>query len=121
MLQNIEKQLKEKPFATVSKWVGTITGIIAIIYFAGDVVKYADDMVVSPEELKGSEQRIIQSVREEAVLTRSAILTILEERKVELRKNMQEHEAAGRTVQAQEVLDELLRLKQQIIEIRDAQ
>ena len=120
MLQQFQERIRTKPFSTISAIVGTLAGIVSIIAFTGSVIDKVDEMIISPEELTGAEQRIIKSIKEEAVLTRSAILTILEARKVKLQKDMAEHEEAGRTIQAQAVLDELRKLKEQIIQIRDA-
>lgn len=121
MLQKFQERVKAKPLATISTIVGTLSGIIAIIAFAGTVIDKVDEMVVSPEELTASEERIIDSIRDEAVLTRGAILTILEARKDKLQDDMEALENAGKTIQAEAVLKELLKLKEQIIQIRDAQ
>lgn len=113
---------KKFPFGKITAVIGAVAGIVSIIAFSGNVLDTVDEYIVTTQELtvsvQGAEERIIAEINKEAVLTRQAILDILEIRKKKLQKQMEKLEDEGLQAQALKVLDDLKDLKKQINKIK---
>jgi len=109
------KQLREKPLATIAAVVGIIAGIIGIIGGGTVAVSKASDMLVFKDDLTASENRIIERIRKEAVITRLVIVGELEERKDELLEEMDETDDPGKLAR---LLEELKVLNKRLDKIR---
>lgn len=110
------------PYGKIAAIIGAVAGIVSIIAFSGKVLDTVDEYIVTTQELTttvaGAEERIIAEVNKEAVLTRQAILDMLEIRKNSLEAQMEKLEDKGYPAQALKVLDDLKDLKKLINKIK---
>jgi len=112
---DIKQQFKDKPLSTISAILGIITGIIGVIGGGTVAVNKASEMLVFKGDLTASENRIIERIRKEAVITRLVIVGELEERKDELLEEMDETDDPGKLAR---LLEELKVLNKRLDKIR---
>jgi hypothetical protein len=111
----IKKQFAEKPLTAISTIVGITAGIIGIITFSiaslNDLGKY----IVTDEELKEAETRVIAQIRTEAIITRNVIVGEILVRKRNLQRELENTEDAGKIAV---ILEKIKVLNQRLDKIR---
>jgi hypothetical protein len=89
----------------LATWVGIVSGTLAII---GTLAVNIDKWIVTDDELRLSEQRIIQKIEYEAVKTRTVYIAELIERKGQLERELESDDVTpGRIVVLEKKLETL--------------
>ena len=104
---DIKQQFKKKPLATIGAIIGIGTGIITIIAGASMGLDKLGDYVVSRAELKAAEERVIEQIHNEAVITRNVIVGEIEVRKSSLLHELEHTNDAGKIATILEDIDVL--------------
>lgn len=93
MPNNNNNNGKKWTLGRISAWVGIVAGVLGIL---GTASVYIDDWIVTDNELKLSEQRIIKKIEHEAVKTRTVYISELIERKTRLEQKLENETEPGR-------------------------
>jgi len=88
----------------IASWVGIISGVIAIITTLSLNI---DRWIVTDSELRATEERIINKIEDEAVLTRSIYIAELIERKTRLTDQLDNAQSEGEVAKILRKIQEL--------------
>jgi len=97
------------PYGKIIAGIGAVTGLITILTFGGDAVDKVGDYIITHSELSEAENRIVNRIHKEAVITREAIVGEILVRKDLLHDQLEEAETEGEIARILEHIKDLNR------------